>query len=86
MLSEIDPDGWAAGGAWDNANLNFRNTEYYPSFVARAFDKAGRYARQHQLFVPTLLLLILSFPRRVWPVSRWPRRSAVVIYGLPAVT
>ena len=47
VLSEIDPDGWAAGGAWDNANLNFRNTAYYPSFVASAFDQAGRYARQH---------------------------------------
>jgi len=35
------------------------------------------------LFVPTLLLLVLSFPRRVWPVGRWPRRAAVVIYGLP---
>jgi xylan 1,4-beta-xylosidase len=45
ILSEIDPDGWAAGGAWDNANLNFRNTEYYPSFVAAAFDKVGKFAR-----------------------------------------
>ncbi len=36
------------------------------------------------LFVPTLLLLVLSFPRRVWPVSRWSRRSATVVYGLPA--
>jgi xylan 1,4-beta-xylosidase len=47
VLSEIDPDGWAAGGAWDNANLNFRNTPYYPSFVAAAFDKVSRYARGH---------------------------------------
>jgi len=46
VLSEIDPDGWAAGGAWDNANLNFRNTEYYPSFVAAAFDKVSRFARE----------------------------------------
>jgi xylan 1,4-beta-xylosidase len=45
ILSEIDPDGWAAGGAWDNANLNFRNTEYYPSFVATAFDKVSRFAK-----------------------------------------
>jgi xylan 1,4-beta-xylosidase len=45
ILSEIDPDGWAAGGAWDNANLNFRNTEYYPSFVAVSFDKVSRFAR-----------------------------------------
>jgi xylan 1,4-beta-xylosidase len=44
ILSEIDPDGWAAGGAWDNANLNFRNTEYYPSFVAAAFDKVSKFA------------------------------------------
>lgn len=46
ILSEIDPDGWAAGGAWDNRNLNFRNTEYYPSFVATAFDKVSRFARR----------------------------------------
>jgi xylan 1,4-beta-xylosidase len=45
ILSEIDPDGWAAGGTWDNANLNFRNTEYYPSFTAAAFDKVSRFAR-----------------------------------------
>jgi xylan 1,4-beta-xylosidase len=44
VLSEIDPDGWAAGGAWDNANLNFRNTEYYPSYVACAFDKLTRWS------------------------------------------
>jgi xylan 1,4-beta-xylosidase len=48
VLSEIDPDGWAAGGAWDNRNLNFRNTEYYPSFVAAAFDKVSRFARREQ--------------------------------------
>ncbi|MFN8446049.1 MAG: hypothetical protein U0175_34980 [Caldilineaceae bacterium] len=48
VLSEIDPDGWAAGGAWDNVNLNFRNTEYYASFVAAAFDKVSRYARSQQ--------------------------------------
>ena len=44
VLSEIDPDGWAAGGAWDNAALNFRNTEYYPSWVACTFDKLTRLA------------------------------------------
>jgi xylan 1,4-beta-xylosidase len=45
ILSEIDPDGWAAGGAWDNINLNFRNTEYYASFVAAAFDKVSKFAK-----------------------------------------
>ncbi|MAU10279.1 MAG: beta-xylosidase [Anaerolineaceae bacterium] len=44
ILSEIDPDGWAAGGAWDNANLNFRNTPYYASFVISAFDKVTQFA------------------------------------------
>ena len=48
VLSEIDPDGWAAGGAWDNINLNFRNTEYYPSFVAAAFDKVSKFAKAQQ--------------------------------------
>lgn len=46
ILSEIDPDGWAAGGAWDNINLNFRNTPYYASFVATAFDKVSTFARE----------------------------------------
>ncbi len=47
VLSEIDPDGWAAGGASDNINFNFRNTEYYPSFVAAGFDKVSKFARAH---------------------------------------
>jgi xylan 1,4-beta-xylosidase len=46
VLSEIDPDGWAAGGVWDNSNLNFRNTEYYPSYVAAAFDKVSKFAKR----------------------------------------
>jgi xylan 1,4-beta-xylosidase len=46
VLSEIDPDGWAAGGAWDNINLNFRNTEYYASYVAAAFDKVSKFAKR----------------------------------------
>jgi len=39
VISECDPDGWAAGGAWDNVNLDFRNTEYYASYVACSFDR-----------------------------------------------
>lgn len=48
VLTEIDPDGWAAGGAWDNANLNFRNTEYYASFVAASFDKVTKFAQANR--------------------------------------
>ncbi|MBS7639769.1 MAG: beta-xylosidase [Candidatus Bathyarchaeia archaeon] len=39
IISECDPDGWAAGGVWDNPNLEFRNTEYYPTYTATAFKK-----------------------------------------------
>ena len=45
VLSEIDPDGWAGGGAWDNINLNFRNTPYYASFVASTFHKVTDFAQ-----------------------------------------
>lgn len=37
VLSEADPDGWAAGGRFDNFNLYFRNTEYYASFMISAY-------------------------------------------------
>lgn len=47
ILSEIDPDGWAGGGAWDNINLNFRNTPYYPSFVATSFHKVTEFAQHN---------------------------------------
>ena len=35
------------------------------------------------LFAPTILLLVLSFPRRVWPLARHPRLTLALIYGLP---
>jgi hypothetical protein len=34
-------------------------------------------------FWPSLLLLVLSFPRRVWPVSRAPRLVPFLMYGVP---
>ncbi len=70
VLSEIDPDGWAAGGAWDNANLNFRNTEYYPSFVATAFDKVSRYARDHSWDVRLLSWAFLFVGERCFEGTR----------------
>ena len=39
ILSECDPDGWAAGGKHDNPNLPYRNTEYYASYLAAAACK-----------------------------------------------
>ncbi|MDR2784887.1 MAG: hypothetical protein LBB83_03120 [Treponema sp.] len=37
VLSEADPDGWAAGGRFDNPAFDFRNTEYYASYTASAY-------------------------------------------------
>jgi hypothetical protein len=37
------------------------------------------------LFIPSALLIILSFPRRVWPLRRWPRATPMLIFGLPLV-
>ncbi len=39
VLSECDPDGWAAGSIQDNWNLQFRNTEYYASYLANTVCK-----------------------------------------------
>jgi xylan 1,4-beta-xylosidase len=34
VVSECDPDGWAAGTRYDNPNLEYRNSEYYASYLA----------------------------------------------------
>ncbi|MBC7238225.1 MAG: beta-xylosidase, partial [Chloroflexi bacterium] len=39
VLSECDPDGWAAGSIRENPNLFYRNTEYYASYVGDAVCK-----------------------------------------------
>lgn len=46
VLSEADPDGWAAGGIHDNPNMKFRNTAYYASYVACGYHHMERLARQ----------------------------------------
>lgn len=46
VMSETDPDAWAAGGRFDNFNLNFRNTEYYASFVASGYKNLYDLAEQ----------------------------------------
>ena len=47
VLSETDPDGWAAGGIYDNANLAFRNTEYYASYVASAYNQIEKLSGEY---------------------------------------
>jgi xylan 1,4-beta-xylosidase len=70
ILSEIDPDGWAAGGAWDNPVLNFRNTEYYPSFVAGVFDRVTRFGQQQHWDVRLLSWAFLFVGERCFEGTR----------------
>lgn len=54
VLSEADPDGWAAGGIYDNANMVFRNTEYYATYIASAYDKIDRLGSQYGIRIRPL--------------------------------
>jgi xylan 1,4-beta-xylosidase len=46
VMSEVDPDGYAAGGRFDNPTFNFRNTEYYPSYVASTYKNLDDLSRE----------------------------------------
>lgn len=61
VLSEADPDGWAAGGLYDNANMNFRNTEYYATYIASAYHKIMMVADSYGMKVRPLAWAFL-FP------------------------
>lgn len=54
VLSEADPDGWAAGGVYDNPNMIFRNTEYYATYVASTYEKIDLLCRQYNMKVRPL--------------------------------
>ncbi|MBR3305003.1 MAG: hypothetical protein IKI74_04175 [Christensenellaceae bacterium] len=54
VLSEADPDGWAAGGRYDNFNLNFRNTEYYASYVMSAYKNVYDLAETQKMDIRPL--------------------------------
>ncbi len=61
ILSEADPDGWAAGGVYDNANMIFRNTEYYASYVASTYEKIDKLCAKYNMIVRPLAWAFL-FP------------------------
>ena len=61
VLSEADPDGWAAGGIYDNANMKFRNTEYYATYTACAYDKIEKLCEEYGMTVRPLAWAFL-FP------------------------
>jgi xylan 1,4-beta-xylosidase len=46
ILSEADPDGWAAGGRFDNPAFDFRNTEFYASYIASAYFNIEKLAKE----------------------------------------
>ena len=63
-LSECDPDGWAAGTRHDNPNLNYRNTEYYASYVANSVCKLIDLGRDASNQVDGLLTWAFQFENR----------------------
>ena len=54
VLSEADPDLLAAGGICDNANMIFRNTEYYATYVASTYEKIDQLSSQYGIRVRPL--------------------------------
>ena len=70
VLSECDPDGWAAGGVWDNINLNFRNTEYYASYVACSFDKLLKFGVENHWDLKALSWAFMFVAERCFEGTR----------------
>jgi xylan 1,4-beta-xylosidase len=64
ILTECDPDGMAAFGKHDNANLRFRNTEYYASYVASAVCKLMDVGASHATRVDGMLTWAFQFEGR----------------------
>jgi xylan 1,4-beta-xylosidase len=54
ILSEADPDGWAAGGRFDNPAFDFRNTEYYASYAASTYKNLHDLAEELKMDIRPL--------------------------------
>jgi len=70
VLSEADPDGWAAGGIYDNANMNFRNTEYYASYVASSYHNLEKVAASMNMDVRPLAWAFMFVAERCFEGTR----------------
>lgn len=70
ILSEADPDGWAAGGRFDNPNMNFRNTEYYASFVASSYHQIEKLAKSMDMDVRPLAWAFMFVGERCFEGTR----------------
>jgi xylan 1,4-beta-xylosidase len=70
VLSEADPDGWAAGGMYDNRNMNFRNTEYYATYVAAGYYMLEKLAREAHMDVRPLAWAFMFVGERCFEGTR----------------
>jgi len=70
VLSEADPDGWAAGGRYDNFNLNFRNTEYYASYTMSAYKNLYDLAKAQQMDIRPLAWAFMFEAERCFEGTR----------------
>lgn len=70
VLSEADPDGWAAGGTYDNRNMNFRNTEYYASYVAASYHAIAKLAKEMSMAVRPLAWAFMFVGERCFEGTR----------------
>ncbi|PJM76832.1 GH39 family glycosyl hydrolase [Bifidobacterium felsineum] len=70
VLSEADPDTWAAGGINDNANMRFRDTEYYASFVACAYQRIAEIAQRYGAPIHPLAWAFVFPQEECFPATR----------------
>lgn len=70
VLSEADPDGWAAGGMYDNINMNFRNTEYYASYMAASYYMTEKLAKEMNMDVRPLAWAFMFVGERCFEGTR----------------
>lgn len=70
VLSEADPDGWAAGGRFDNPNMQFRNTEYYATYVASSYCQLMHLAQTRSRVVRPLAWAFLFAGERCFEGTR----------------
>jgi xylan 1,4-beta-xylosidase len=64
ILTECDPDGWAAGSKHNSPNLQYRNSEYYASYVACAACKLLDMGKDTSLQVDGMLTWAFQFENR----------------------
>jgi hypothetical protein len=56
-------------------------TPHYPAVLALLLALPG--SGWVTVFFPSWILLALSLPVRIWPLTRWPRGLPILLYGLP---